>query len=326
MAIVVFSKLYGLNHGFVPSAARTSTMEYDMGLGTGAIKLYLQLYQRGLLSEVESVLDMGSQDLHLTKVRLAQLLQSAGITDYDDKVFSGLNTWPVNSGISASEFYAILGISDYRCMDLSYHHSAINHDLNLPVTDESLFGKFDMITVHGTNEHVFNIVETYRTMHNFDLSFFESMAAANNYKILFSSFQVQVQRQNLTQPEAKALIPGWEHHHRRDQYHIPLSNDLLHTINWSSGQEPELGINYVFQKQSETEFQYGYQGEFQSRVSEHYGFDLQFLPDPPSRSYVPIRYGNKNGLRVDILECIPVRMLAKHLTGRILKHLRRKRY
>ena len=105
-----------------------------MGLGIAAIKLYLELYQRGILTEVQSVMDMGSQELHLTKVRFDELVRAAGISDYDDSVFSELDKWPESRGTSAGNFYRLLGIDEYRCIDLNGAYNAIRHD---PMMDEN---------------------------------------------------------------------------------------------------------------------------------------------------------------------------------------------
>ena len=43
-----------------------------MGLGTGAVKLMLELNERGLLKDVSSVVEIGSQELHLTQAALIQ--------------------------------------------------------------------------------------------------------------------------------------------------------------------------------------------------------------------------------------------------------------
>jgi hypothetical protein len=51
----------------------------EMGLGPGAVKLYLELWQRNLLANVESVIDMGSQELHLTRTAFKELVNAAGI-------------------------------------------------------------------------------------------------------------------------------------------------------------------------------------------------------------------------------------------------------
>ena len=82
-----------------------------------------------------------------------------------------------------------------------------NH-LNKPFEDKSKFNKFDIVTDYGSCEHVFNIAECYKTIHNltkpggyiiiyqqclkgngyfkFDDSFFEGIAASNKYKIIFN--------------------------------------------------------------------------------------------------------------------------------------------
>ena len=52
-----------------------------MGLGADAVKLYLELWQRNLMANVESVLDMGSQELHLTKAEFKELVDVAGISE-----------------------------------------------------------------------------------------------------------------------------------------------------------------------------------------------------------------------------------------------------
>ena len=93
------------------------------------------------------------------------------------------------------------------------------------------------------------------------------MAAANGYQILFASFVVTVG--NLG-------------------YHIPLFNELLSVVEWSKG-SLELGICYVFKKgDAEEDFKYPYQGQLEARAQGHQGYQLQFIPDPPSRTYIPV--------------------------------------
>ena len=54
-----------------------------MGLSEGAVKLFLELYQRNIFEDLESVIEMGSQELHLGKASFEWLVEAAGITDYD---------------------------------------------------------------------------------------------------------------------------------------------------------------------------------------------------------------------------------------------------
>ena len=93
---------------------------------------------------------------------------------------------------------------------MNKEHGSISLDFNLPLEDTSLYSQFDLVTDHGACEHAFNIAETYRTMHRlckpkgliviaqslwggngyflYDESFFDGIAAANNYKIIFKAF------------------------------------------------------------------------------------------------------------------------------------------
>ena len=305
-----------------------------MGLGSSAIKLYLELWQKGLLENCESVIEMGSQDLQLSQARFESLLDSSGLNVTLPDVFHNLKYWPADPRVSARHFYELLGLNEYSCIDLNEVYGAIPHDLNQILQDESIFGQFDLVTDHGTNEHVFNIAETYRTMHslcreggiisvhqcvyggngyhNFDLSFFEGMAAANDYEILFSSFVVSLHREFLSTEETRGITDDYQLSHRREEYHIPLSKDLLNSINWSRDNQ-ELGICYVFRKKNDQPFQYAYPGSYQVDLQGHSGYQLQFLPDPPSRTYIKLFSQSEGGLQQDILDGMSGKTLAKHL-------------
>jgi hypothetical protein len=187
----------------------------------------------------------------------------------------------------------MLGIEEYKCIDLGGGHGAIVHDLNFPLDKPELYERFDYVTDHGNNEHPFNVAETYRTMHNlckvnglmmivqmvykgngyyrFDSSFFEGLAAANKYEVLFSSYIIT----------PKTLTP----HGSNNEFHIPLSEELLDTIDWSK--VASIGICYVFKKKISAVFEYPYEGSFLSQQQKNIGFQLQFLPSP-SYTYVPV--------------------------------------
>lgn len=307
-----------------------------MGLSEGAVKLYLELYQRGHFEDLNSVIEMGSQELHIRKPAFERLVEAAGITEYDKESFNNLEHFPNRPRCPAKPFYELLGAKEYKCVDLNGAHGSLKHDLNKPMTDTAEFGRYDLVTDHGANEHVFDIVETYRTVHrlcktggiitisqevfngngyyNFDPSFFEGMAAANNYTILFSSFLVQVVRKHMDRYDSARLgqIPRGVFH---DQFHIPVSRDLLDVINWSGGQA-SVGISYVYRKNSDDEFKNAYQDEYQAEAHWNSGYELQFLPVPPSRTYIPVRSGAPGGAQEGMLGAIPLKILLRHLLKR----------
>jgi SAM-dependent methyltransferase len=295
-----------------------------MGLGSGAVKIYLELWQRNLFANVESVMEVGSQELHLSMDNFKQLVDAAGIPDYDEKSLPNLDNWPAQPRCSARYFYEMLGAKQYRCMDLNQEFGAIAHDLNLPFTDESFYNQFDLVTDHGACEHVFNIAETYRTMHrlckpggmisimqgvyggngyfNFDMSFFEGMAAANDYKILFSSFTI-------SPPTDQGSC----------ELHVPVSRELLTVVDFAKLKS--LGICYIFQKTSDQDFQFAYQGSYLSQKQKNMGYRLQFLPIPPSRSYVPLVGTGENGL-ASIGTMNMIRYIGRRILARILRPFR----
>jgi len=291
-----------------------------MGLGPAAIKLMFELWQRRLLDEIDSVLDMGAQELHLDLEQLEKLISAAGIADYNRKTFASLGNYPSGLRCSAKYFYELLGIREYACIDLSGEHDAMTMDLNMPLEDKRLWGKHDLVTDHGNNEHIFNVAEAYRTMHRFckprglmiimqvvyqtngyytfDLSFFEGLAAANNYKILFSSYIV-------------CTGVG-------QQFHIPASRILLNTLDWTK--LSELGICYVFQKQSDADFSLPYQGDYLADRMGCTALEMQFFPEPPSRTYLPVLEGEMS-LSFNKLLRVFLRKSARRLKGALRKSL-----
>lgn len=285
-----------------------------MGMGMDSIKLYLELYQRGLFENMETVIDMGSQELHLNQTDFEILIHSAGISNYEKENFTRWN-WPKSPRSSSKPFFEMLGFKKYSCIDMNNEVGAIPIDLNFPLEDMTLYSQYDLVTDHGTCEHVFNVSEAYRTMHRlckphgimviaqmvtntngyytFDLSFFEGIAAANNYKILFSSYIVTLKAFT----DAGSAI----------QLSIPLSRELLDAIDWAKVES--VGINYVLQKQSDADFQLPYQGNYLSHNQGHFGYVHQFLPNPPSRTYLPL-YLNEV-LAKDLLKILYKKIIAK---------------
>ena len=290
-----------------------------MGLGIPAVKLTLELWKRGLLKDVNSVIDMGAQELHLKLTDFEYLLNSAGIEDYSLEEFTALRVWPGAPRMSAKQFYKLLGLTDYKCLDLQKSHDSIVIDLNYPLEDKALFGKFNLVTDHGNNEHPFNLPEAYRTMHRlcsknglmlimqsvwkgngfftFDESFFESIAAANNYQVLISSYVVNL----------KSMTPAGSN----NQFLVPLSADLIDALDYSK--VDGLSICYVFRKSSDEDFKYPYEkGILRSEADRILGYSVGFHADPPSRHYTPSYEAN-----------ITTNNLIRALLGRVKGKIRR---
>jgi len=265
-----------------------------MGLGIASVQNILELWQQGNLKNINSVVEMGSQELHLKLGDFEDLLNTACITDYDKNPFASLDNWPGQPRCSAKPLYKLLGIKEYCSLDMNAEHGSIVHDYNLPLEDTSLYNKFDLVTDHGACEHAFDIAEAYKTVHKlckpggliiisqvlwqgngfflYDKKFFESIAAANKYSIIYNSY---------------VISPGTKTKHGTNhQFHIPMNRELLNTIDKSNVKG--ISVYAVMQKTTNAEFEIPYQNHFMSDKQSHFGFNRLYSKDPPAYSYIPI--------------------------------------
>ena len=182
--------------------------------------------------------------------------------------------------------------SKIKLLDVGCASGAFLSAVNEPLDDKSMWGKYDLVTDFGNNEHPFNIVEAYRTMHrltkpsgymwiiqevyggngfyNLDKPFFENLAAVNQYEIFNAAYRLD-----------KAF---------NVQYDIPCDKDLLSLIDF--GKVDKVGITYIFRRTNSKDFKLPYQGYgatvpgnsrdtyYQSNISVH---DQSFL----WRNFIP---------------------------------------
>ena len=263
-----------------------------MGLGIAAVQNTLELSKLGLLEGINKIVEMGSQELHLTALDLEEMIKMAGLNNFQKNKFPDIDNWPNSPRCSAKSFYQFLGIKEYVSIDTNKEHESISLDFNLPLEDTSLYSQFDLVTDHGACEHAFNIAETYRTMHRlckpkgliviaqslwggngyflYDESFFDGIAAANNYKIIFNSYVIT----------AESRTPNGSD----NQFHIPLNRDLLKTIDLS---KTSIGVYVVLQKQDKSDFKFPYQGQYLAKKQGHFGFNRIYHQNPLSSSFLP---------------------------------------
>ena len=265
-----------------------------MGLGIASVQNILELYNLGYLKNSKSIIEMGSQELHLKKEDLKQLFNNASLKDDLIDKIPNIKNWPLGPRSSSKYLYNSLGVEEYQCIDIGGQHNAICHDLNKPFEDKSKFNKFDVVTDLGACDCVFNVGECYKTMHKltkpggyiiiqqgvlkafryylFDKSIFEGMAAANNYKIIFISYFITT----------GTKTENGSYH----QFHNPANRSLFNTLDFARLEN--IGIYVVFQKQNGDEFKVP--DSYYYSVKENYnfaGFNRMYFKDPLSYSYIP---------------------------------------
>tara|TARA_B100001996_G_scaffold382681_1_gene375219 strand:+ start:1757 stop:2641 length:885 start_codon:yes stop_codon:yes gene_type:complete len=264
-----------------------------MGVSIAAIQNTLELYNLGYLKKTKSIIEIGSQELIVKKNDLKEFFDYAGLESGLVDAYPNINNFPNKPRCSSKHFYKSLGINEYESIDINGEHGAIVYDLNKPFNDKTKFNKFDIVTDHGSSEHVFNTPEVFKTMHNlvkpggliivsqqvlkgngyflFDRAFFEGIAAANKYKIIFASYM---------------LAPGTQTKNGSNhQFHLPLSEHIFNSINFAKIEN--LNIYFVLQKQHDEEFKIPYQDNLMKETYNCVGFNRIYFKDPMSYSYIP---------------------------------------
>jgi len=170
-----------------------------MGIGPPAVELYRTLRDSGHLKGLKKVIELGSQDIPLHD------WHQNWAKDFIASVGGPRNDAP----LTAEQFHKGLGFTDYACIDADGNNGAHVFDLNLDLRDAYGFTeKFDLVTNHGTSEHVFNQFQCFKNVHellrvggvalhvlpfegylnhgyfNYQPSMFVDMAIANQYELL----------------------------------------------------------------------------------------------------------------------------------------------
>jgi len=257
-----------------------------MGMGRG-IQIVLEWKKLGLFDDLSSVMDMGAQEIHMKYDEFVYLMDAYGIK-IDLSKFEDLKDFP-KKRMPTKTFWQSIGFQKTDCIDIINKYGAIEWNLNFPFERKEYWGKYDLVTDFGNNEHPFNVAEAYRTMHrlckkdgylwidqavingngyfNFDLAFFEGMAAANNYGIVYSAFIVNAGKAG-------------------DEYHIPCSKDILGLFDFN--RVKTLSVNYLFKKNTDDDFNFPIQGMPKPEIP-FLGYRVAYVSHsfPPERYYIP---------------------------------------
>jgi hypothetical protein len=291
-----------------------------MGLGLKVIHLALELYKNNYIKDLESVIDMGDQDVHADYNLLSKELNFLNKNELE-KRFTRSKFFPERPRVSSSTFWHSLGFKICDRLDINKTdrekddicHDFLQMDLNYPLEDQiTEHKKYDLVTDFGNNEHPFDVAEAYKTMHklckksglmfihqniyggngfyNFDVSVFESIAAVNNYSILYSAYTVDI---------------------KNKYFSLPIDKDLLNTIDFSK--IGELGVFYLFKKNEDNNFIVPYQDSGKNLENKEY-FSNVINKDNlmPSRTYLPMSSEKLSGKML-------LKFLLKKIKNKIIK-------
>jgi hypothetical protein len=134
-----------------------------VGLGPPILALYRQMKVLGAFEGVHNVIELGAQSVQCTRKRLVQALFDAfGRPPPPADMLERFANWKG----SGRELHEALGHS-YRCVDLDPSFGSVRMDLNLDSVPEAEKGKYDLVTNHGTSEHLLNQYNCFKVMHEF---------------------------------------------------------------------------------------------------------------------------------------------------------------
>ena len=267
-----------------------------MALAHKCADIIFELYNRNFFKNISSVMDMGDQDLNLDYSALENYFKKFNVK-FDPNLFLLAKNFPKRPRVSSSTLWKTLGIInnvdkiDIEKLDRPENQNIgkfFEHDLNFPLTDENLIGKYDLVTDFGNNEHPFNFIEAYKTMHklckvkgylmiyqcvfkgngfvNFDLSFFENFAAVNHYSNIHSCLVFNF-------PNTK-------------YFSTPIAKSYLDLVDLNK--VINIGIFYLIKKEKYEDFKYPYQDRGSAWNSEElYSIDFSFKDNMPHKFYLP---------------------------------------
>ncbi len=270
------------------------------------LSLAVELIKNNYLKNINSIMDMGTKTLRVKYDSIKYLFEQANY-NFDKNKFSFLKKFPKGNRESTKLFWNSIGIKNYNCIDINKVKGSIYADLNIPFEDKEHFSKYDLVCDFGNNEHVFNVGEAYRTMYNlckkngyiwvtqsvyggngffnFDLSFFENFALANNLSIVYSAYLVNLDNY--------------------EQFLIPANKVLFEALDLNKINN--IDITYIFRKTDNKKFNYGYQFNLKSKDHFKTLFYSNFYPSEKvyiqSKSISKIKKLAKKGDKVSINWC-----------------------
>jgi hypothetical protein len=118
----------------------------------------VELQEKGFIPKSPKIMELGSNDLNIHEVQdIKDIIHRLG---GDPRKFRASS----NCTIPARNFYDTLGW-EYFCVDIDERPGTINLDLNRGNIEARYKGYFDVVTNHGTTEHVMNPINSFFSVH-----------------------------------------------------------------------------------------------------------------------------------------------------------------
>jgi len=274
-----------------------------MGIGPGVLSLYAMMRRDGFLRSDMKIVELGSQ------VLVCHGNQQAVLNIFDAFGVPRPESWEVKTlaeGSPARTLFERLGM-EYSCIDATGEHGALKWDLNFDGCMEEYRGQYQLVTNHGTTEHVLNQFNSFKMVHD--------LAAKGGLMMHALPFLSYVDhgyfnyQPNLFLDLARAngyeLLGMW----------LNIDKNLTHLIPWERNLEKHLQIEksdslllVLFRKNLDEEFSAPFQAVYEHLVPESVLERYRYVVDGQSIS-------GRRGLILSIEETLLRHYAVKANTG-----------
>jgi len=119
--------------------------------------------ERGGFRGQTTVIDFGPQDIQVSRPILEKLAHGLNPPEKARALLDSMLDGETVRRTAQKDFYTIFGLAEYSSLDSEDDRATYKVDLNHPAPQLPEFG---IVTNFGTTEHVFNIGEAFKTIHN----------------------------------------------------------------------------------------------------------------------------------------------------------------
>jgi hypothetical protein len=234
-----------------------------MGIGPGVLSLYAMMRRDGLLSSDIRIVDLGAQVLvcHGNQHAVQNLFDAFGLPPPQQSELKKLA-----EGAPARALFERLGM-EYSCIDASGEHGALRWDLNFDECTPEHKGRYQLVTNHGTTEHLLNQFNSFKMVHDLAAKDGMIMHALPFLSYLdhgYFNYQPNLFI-DLARSNGYDLLGMW----------LNIDSKLSHFIPWERGLEKHLQIGtsdslllVLYRKTVNEEFSAPFQAVYEHRVPE----------------------------------------------------------
>lgn len=242
-----------------------------MGIGPATLALYSQLKRSEALPNIDRVFELGAQNVWCppSSGMLEDLFDAFGRPSPPIDFVKSVE----ENSCSARDLHELLG-QEYTCIDLASDLESIKLDLNFDGIPSDHVGKYDLVTNHGTTEHILNQANCFECMHD--------LCAVGGVMLHALPFTLQLDhgffnyQPNLFMALAKYngydLIGMWIAPDGYEDVFIPWNRRLLDHLKITAETTQVLAV--LLKKVSDTKFsvplQYHYEDEVEIQFFERY--------------------------------------------------------